>query len=510
MRWSSRWLLVVGVFVLGACARPQPGAPRPTSASPSATPSSLRPTPSAGPSSPTPATAPTLPPSRGRVFYVSPAGDDANPGTRERPWASPGAASRRLHSGDTLIILRGRYRLSGDDDILTPPSGTPDGWVTIVGEAGQRPVLVGSNNLLTAIDLSGARYVRVRGLEITHDDRASGQDGWFRDGIDILAAPAEHIVLEDLYIHHVDEFGINVQDVDDLQILNSRIVYAGFGALGGPAGAHGGWRHVVVRGCTLAYSGHYYRGGEGHDRPYDRPDGFGIEPSEGPILIENTVAAHNYGDGLDSKAARTTIRNSVVANNSCDGVKLWGSQSSVENTLIYGRGDGDATPTPWAAIVIDTTTPQAVFALRHVTVDDALGQNYLLYAQYDHPTVPITLHWENVIFASRGERASVYLAPAVDLQARGVLFFFPHVEAPLQRGEMLYDCQALPGLGGGLQCGDPRFVAPAWGEEGDYHLQAGSPAIDAGFSIGVTTDLEGRPRDAHPDLGAYEYQAADQ
>ena len=39
----------------------------------------------------------------------------------------------------------------------------------------------------------------------------------------------------------------------------------------------------------------------------------------------------------------------------------------------------------------------------------------------------------------------------------------------------------------------------------DYHLTAGSPAINAGFVSGVTTDHDGNTRDAQPDLGAYEY-----
>jgi hypothetical protein len=41
-------------------------------------------------------------------------------------------------------------------------------------------------------------------------------------------------------------------------------------------------------------------------------------------------------------------------------------------------------------------------------------------------------------------------------------------------------------------------------ENNDARLRAGSPAINAG-SIGLTNDLAGRPRDAQPDIGAYEY-----
>jgi len=50
---------------------------------------------------------------------------------------------------------------------------------------------------------------------------------------------------------------------------------------------------------------------------------------------------------------------------------------------------------------------------------------------------------------------------------------------------------------------DPRFVAP---DAGDFHLQAGSPAIGAGTAIGApTTDLACNQRVGAPDLGAYAY-----
>ncbi len=454
------------------------------------------------------------------TYYVSPTGDNANPGTRDRPWATPGYASRQLHPGDTLIILGGRYLLSEDDaDILTPPSGAPGAWVTIQGEAGNRPILAGRENLITAIDLGGAQYVRIQNLEITHDDQAQGEACWFRDGVEILGAPAAHIVLQDLYIHHIDEFGMNLQDVEDLQILNCRLEYCGFGALGGPAGEHGGWRNVVIRGCSLSWSGHYYRGSDGsvvctgqpNDppscRPYDRPDGFGIEPSQGPVLIEETVAEHNYGDGLDSKAANTTIRRAIVANNSCDGVKLWADGSRVENTLIHGRGDGNPEPSPWAAIVIDQVEQAgARYEFVHVTVDDYVGHNYLLYVQYDNP-VPVQVTVRNTIFSGRGPGCPIYIHGASTLVAEHNLFYLPQNEIILTHGETSYTAATIASLGAGNRYGDPLFARPAWGTAGDYHLRQGSPAINAGILAGATmVDLEGRPRDSQPDIGAYEFR----
>ncbi|MDQ1317395.1 MAG: hypothetical protein QG588_1047 [Candidatus Poribacteria bacterium] len=49
---------------------------------------------------------------------------------------------------------------------------------------------------------------------------------------------------------------------------------------------------------------------------------------------------------------------------------------------------------------------------------------------------------------------------------------------------------------------DPKFVS-----SNDYHLQKGSPCIDAGTTAGAPPfDKEGNPRVGNPDMGAYEYQ----
>jgi len=48
----------------------------------------------------------------------------------------------------------------------------------------------------------------------------------------------------------------------------------------------------------------------------------------------------------------------------------------------------------------------------------------------------------------------------------------------------------------------PVFVSIA---DEDYHLSSNSPCVDAGKVTTVTDDLEENPRDANPDIGAYEY-----
>jgi hypothetical protein len=54
---------------------------------------------------------------------------------------------------------------------------------------------------------------------------------------------------------------------------------------------------------------------------------------------------------------------------------------------------------------------------------------------------------------------------------------------------------------------DPGFVALS----GDFHLKFGSDAINNGFDIGLTQDLDGNPVPvgSAPDIGAYEFQDSD-
>ena len=438
------------------------------------------------------------PESSGNIYYVSPSGNNANSGTSESPWATPGYASRQLKPGDTLIIMPGTYSLSiYDDDIILPSSGTQSAWITIKGQNETPPRLEGSANLICAMDISNSSYIRIQNLEITS---ASGKV--IRDGIAGMEHNINGVLLENLYIHHINEFGINISDVNDIQILNCRLDYCGMGSIGSPVGYLGGWRNAKISGCSLSYSGHFYNGGE---NPYDRPDGFGIEPSNGPIEISDTIAEHNLGDGLDSKSANTYIHHCIVANNRCDGVKLWQGGSKIENTLIYGTGDGDSTGSPWAGIVIGTDQSGASFQIINVTLhENAERQGYPIYVQYDS-SVPVTVLLRNTIIANAQGHA--HFGDSVTLIADYNLFYMPSRDDQVYANGRDYSSGELSLLGDGNAYGNPLFISPAWGTDGNYKLQAGSPALNTGTSNGAPTDdLEhtARPQGAGYDKGSFE------
>lgn len=67
--------------------------------------------------------------------------------------------------------------------------------------------------------------------------------------------------------------------------------------------------------------------------------------------------------------------------------------------------------------------------------------------------------------------------------------------------------QAASGQDAHSSNANPLWVSPT---TGDFHLQTGSPAIDAGANVGLTEDFEGTPvpQGGAPDIGALEYDSA--
>jgi hypothetical protein len=307
-----------------------------------------------------------------------------------------------------------------------------------------------------------------------------------------------------------------MKDINGLKILSSKFTYCGFGSVGGPAATSSttGWRNVLIKNTELSFSGRYYQGvANNSNNPYDRPDGFGIEPSAGPIELDHVIAEGNRGDGLDSKAANTYIHHSIVRNNRGDGVKMWGENSKLENSLIYGFGLEDDGVTPsgsWSGIVIDSVEKaDASFEITNVTVHgSSYHAGYPMYVQYNK-TTPVRILMRNTIFD--GDSGGVYFGDVVNVTLSNNLFRRSGSGADTVQvyanGTSYTGSQLESGAAGvGNKSQDPKFVAPTHNSSADFHLQPGSPAIDSGVAVPLTTDLEDKARSvgAGFDMGAYE------
>jgi hypothetical protein len=78
---------------------------------------------------------------------------------------------------------------------------------------------------------------------------------------------------------------------------------------------------------------------------------------------------------------------------------------------------------------------------------------------------------------------------------------------PTYLGNILFNATAGALPASGYITIDPKLAADA---NGEFHLQAGSPAINAGHGSFpyVTVDMDGQPRDSAPDVGADEFSSA--
>jgi hypothetical protein len=117
------------------------------------------------------------------TFFVSPQGDDENPGTREKPWQSLRHATEQLRPGHTLVLLNGDYTLD-TTGLLTvdcggaPRSGKPDKPISIKAESERGAVLHG-DGAAVPLELTSCGYWNVEGLVLMneHDpDVAKGTD----------------------------------------------------------------------------------------------------------------------------------------------------------------------------------------------------------------------------------------------------------------------------------------------------------------------------------------------
>lgn len=116
---------------------------------------------------------------------------------------------------------------------------------------------------------------------------------------------------------------------------------------------------------------------------------------------------------------------------------------------------------------------------------------------------------KNGIEVSWGTLRDVQVLHNTVYTAQGGVVISDKSQDTVVRNNLLYRTSGVTDRGTGTtqqanSTSDPLYVNAA---QGDYHLQAGSPALDAGVAVaGVTTDKDGvtRPQGSAPDIGAYE------
>jgi hypothetical protein len=460
----------------------------------------------------------------------------------------------RIAGGDTLIIAAGSYRLGygapGAEncrsdypwDCVMPavPSGPDPAHPTrILGrgwDAGcpHPPELWGAEGAAHLLDLSGTRNAEIRCLEITdHAACAYGHTGglacptqehpygdWAAVGL--YAVDAANIVLRDLNIHGLANQGVWAGRLADWTVERVRIAgngWAGWdGDIDGDDSNSGTltFRHWTVEwnGCVEKYpsgepSGCWAQTAGGYG------DGVGTGETGGHWIIEDSAFLHNTSDGLDLLYARrpgslVEIRRTLAQDNAGNQIKTNGS-TRIENSVIIGNC-GYFEQKPFTYHVDSCRAAGNTLALTLRPGSTATLVNNTLTGEGDclvellcegSCTQADTVRMRNNIFLGQAD----FLQP---FEKTCFVYWENFPSNPVDTDyTIIHNVKDSPcPVGGHDICRSPALANEALAYF-DAHLRPGSPAIDAGTPDGApTVDLDNHPRDAQPDIGAYEFLPA--
>ncbi len=242
-----------------------------------------------------------------RIFYVSPSGNNTNPGSLEQPFATIRKAIQALQPGDTLLLRGGTYSEQID---LYNMNGSSSAWYTMKNYPGETPILQGNNKLGLGLIFNNSSYWKIDGLKMT---------GYTGAAIYIKTGS-----------HHFDLNQLTIWGLDGPQ-----------GSTSGTAGIMGeGSKYVTVRNSEIYNIG----------LKYNLPKDHGIYMGYGAEYwsFESNRIHNNSGAGIQMYGAPYGSRNSVVKNNVLYDNHQWGlviatnaTGNTIESNQFFGNADCD-------------------------------------------------------------------------------------------------------------------------------------------------------------------------
>jgi hypothetical protein len=497
------------------------------------------------------------------VYYVRPDGGSAvqcngtsnlpYPGTGsnavcawDHPFrALPPGGEPRISGGDTLFVASGSYMMGfgapesdrceagGAWNCHMPPipgGPSPANPTRITGDCSRRPELWGTERAELVVNLTGSSNVELACFEITdhstcvefHSGAISCQRDvapfgpWAARGI--YAADSANVTLRELDIHGLASIGIHAGRLRDWTVTDVRIAANGSagwdGDIDGDDSDEGTMRFlrwtVEWNGCGETYPGRQpagcwaqSAGGYG--------DGVGTGETRGRWIVEESSFLYNTSDGLDLLYVRpggsVEIRRTIARGNAGNQIKTSGP-ALIESSLIVGNcGWFDTNP---VSHQVDNCRANGnAVSLTFFRGDRVSIVNTTIASEGDCTIIAgcaegaacdgserLTLRNNILIggqeFLDPGDRSC-------DLFTEGIGGI--DQDYTIAFGTKINHCGAAHD-----QCNVDPLVVRAEIDGFDGRLRKGSPAIGAAESASATaTDVDGRPRDSRPDIGAHEY-----
>ncbi len=429
-------------------------------------------------------------------YYVSPSGNDSNPGTQTQPWKTIQKAANTMAASDTVIVAAGDYSTQRVSITKSGASGSPITYQT------QGQVVMKGFNI-------SANYIVINGFEIANTDWT----GWGNTQTEAgVYAGGSNNIVENNYIHDASLNGIDVPGSSNT-IRNNRLYFnenIGINVYGTNNLIEGNDVNRTVQchpnigtncnntvnvdadGMRFFGTGHIFRNNIIHTSlgsdPYNKNphiDCFQTFGGSGPTPGKNITFEQNYcenhdgsafmlQDGADYLYFRNNIFRSVI------GISAFADGAGgADHLYIYNN--------VFDGLQISSGYPGA---LKLENINHVWIENNIFYNRYDSAVIFLG-STANIIFDYNLTYNSDGKQPCVDWGDYG-------------------QCLPAPFLHNLLDI-NPQFVDPA---SENYHLLSPSPAIDAGYDLGsvVPDDFDGvsRPQGVAYEIGAYEVQSSGQ
>ncbi|MCA9407129.1 MAG: right-handed parallel beta-helix repeat-containing protein [Candidatus Omnitrophica bacterium] len=407
-------------------------------------------------------------PVTGIAYFVAMNGDDANPGTFDKPFKTLNKAVNVVKPGET-IFLRNGGPYAGVR--LENMANRNDAWVTIKSYPGEHAVIDASLSKGVGFDLRGVSYLILEDLEIMNSRFTNDKEPGLWCDINELSCQqdAENYHQHRAIVIHSTKEGNAPWTPHDLVMRRLNIHSHGGTAILGSWGSY----NIQVLDSHL------------HDNGVKGvSEGYGTYISTNNGLFRGNIVHDNSGNGMrfgNTPEENYWIRNSIMENNIVydNGGRFWHSQRVVDDgsgILLFGG-------------------------------ENNIVRNNVIWRQYG----------SGIQVTGRGAQNNRIYNNTISNSGKWGLFLTVE-DASIVENNIVFNSAMnkettknviQPGskLSNNLIDIDPLFVNPS---AGNFKLQSGSPAINKGKTVAeVPTDMEGvaRPQGGTYDIGAYEYRS---
>lgn len=149
-------------------------------------------------------------------YYVSPAGDDSNPGTQAQPWQSIAKVNGTNFKPGDHVLFEGGKTFAGTITLDETDSGTNAKKLTVTSYGNGRAIINGGNN--SGLIANGCNYLVVKNLNFVGSGRKTGNT---KTGV--LVRDSEDIEIDHINVSGFQKSGVSAGGVHNIRITN---VYA--------------------------------------------------------------------------------------------------------------------------------------------------------------------------------------------------------------------------------------------------------------------------------------------